>query len=157
MSPAQTNKKHWKLIEGTLNLSMSKEWETARAEWFTNNIYEASDDDLETCVCTHHPIKEVIEVKNYKNKNIMIIGNCCINILLGKNFNLIFAALKNNKINKEIIQKAYSEYIITTWEFNFLKNVWRKRKFTERQDEIFTNLNTKILAHYRKEHHNGRL
>ena len=42
--------------------SEAKAWSEAKKEWRLKNIWLS--DDPETCLCGHHPIKEICEIEN---------------------------------------------------------------------------------------------
>ncbi len=106
----------------------------------------------ETCSCTHYPIKEVITIKNTLNKNELTIGNCCITKIIedeNERHRAIFNALKNKKINKELIKQAYyNDHFIYHKEFEFLLKIFRKRSLSEEQANEFTRIKDTIMRLY---------
>ena len=63
----------------------------------------------------------------------------------------MFKAIIQNKINKSLILYASEKSIINAWERDFLLNIWRKRKLTERQSYILFPLKQKILKKVKHE------
>lgn len=145
------------LRETLLEASKSKEWDTAKKEWDVKEIYfvdpesTSGESFYETCSCSHYPIKEVITIKNTLNKNELTIGNCCITkIKEDKNENKrhrsIFNALKNKKINKVLIETSYyQDHFVSKAEFDFMINVFRKKRF---HNDIYEKLKDRILRLY---------
>ena len=146
-------KNDWNLIKRVIEKSKSKDWEEAKTEWVIGEIYEIEDEDhFETCTCGHYPIKEVIEIRNRYNGNSIIVGNCCVNkfSMLNKNYSNFFHAIKKDKVNLDVIEQGFKDGIINSWEYEFMKNVWRKRKFSEKQSRKYEDINTRLLNHYKK-------
>lgn len=146
----ERSRNEWKLIERGLNVSESKIWNVAKKEWEIINVY--MDYDYDTCTCDHYPIKEIIIVKNIYNNNELTIGNCCINKFFDFDFkgNKFFGALAQKKINQTVIDRGYKDRVLNEWEYTFLSNIWRKRKFTAKQLEKGQSLGRRLLKHYIK-------
>lgn len=148
------------LMETLLEASKSKEWDVAKKEWKKTGIYfvdtesTSGESFYETCSCSHYPIKEVITIKNTINKNELIIGNCCITKIIedkkeNKRHKAIFNALKNQKINKELIEQAYyNDHFIYHKEFEFLLKIFRKRSHSEKQANEFARIKDRIMRLY---------
>ncbi len=145
-------KNDWKLIKHVMEKSKSTEWEEAKTEWVIGNIYEIEDDNFETCTCGHYPIKEVIQIRNRYNGNTIIVGNCCVNkfSMLSKNYSNFFHAIKKDKVNLDVIEQGFKDSVINPWEYEFMKNVWRKKKFSPKQSRKYEELNARLLNHYKK-------
>ena len=122
--------------------------------YFVDPESTSGESFYETCSCSHYPIKEFIKIKNTLNKNELIIGNCCITKIIedekeNKRHKAIFNALKNKKINKELIEQAYyNDHFINQWEFEFLSKIFRKRSFSEKQDHVFKRIKDSIMRLY---------
>lgn len=141
--------KHWKLHEETIRLSMNKTFEEARKEWLLYNVYiETDPKNYLTCVCTHYPIKEIIELINKNNNYRMIVGNCCIEEIMGEKKNKFYDALKRGSVNVTVINQGYKDGIINQWEKDFMIGVHRKRKFTQKQHELYKKINKRLLDYY---------
>ncbi len=143
--------KHWKLKEETIRLSVNKNWEEARKEWLLYNTYmEADPENYLTCVCGHHPIKEIIELINKNNNNHMIVGNCCIEEIMGENKNKFFNALACGSVNATVIEQGYRDGIINIWEKEFMIGVHRKRNFSHKQEVLYKQIKKRLLDFYIK-------
>ncbi|MHA1410650.1 MAG: hypothetical protein ACTSQY_10160 [Candidatus Odinarchaeia archaeon] len=125
----------YRLFGPIIELSVADEWHDAAMEWKLETIEYRKEGGY--CICGHY-IKEHIQIKNMINGNRAIVGNCCITKFpqySGKisDMKSCFRALKNNKINSALIQFAYDEKKIKEWEYNFMMNIWRKRKLSPKQ------------------------
>src|SRR5258708_1649944 len=56
-----------------LKLSNAKDWPSARREWKLSTVYNA--DQNQTCLCGHHPIREICVIRNEVNGNQTEVGN----------------------------------------------------------------------------------
>jgi hypothetical protein len=146
--------KHEILVKTLIEYSSSSNWYKAKKEWFINDIYE-TDRDYERCSCSHYPIKEIITIHNKINDNELIIGNCCIKKIIEdeNDYAKFFQAIRNKKINKAVIDQSYKDGILNKWEDDFMLNVWRKRKLSEKQNSAYSKIKQKILSYYSKRHH----
>ena len=139
----------YKLIDEIIALSESKSWEMAKVEWRLHSIYFA--DEPETCLCGHFPIVELCELKNIKNGKFAVVGNCCVKKFLGLPTDKIFNGVKKIKsdpssnLNGETIEHAYSQGWINSWEYEFYGDVFRKRKFSDKQHAKKRQINENIL------------
>ncbi len=147
----------WRLREETISLSVNKNFEEARKEWLLYNIYlEEDEENYMTCVCSHYPIKEIIELINKNNGNRMIVGNCCIKKIMGESKNKFYDALKRSSVNATVINQGYRDGIINVWERDFMLDVHRKRKFSPKQYNLYDRINKRLLDFYRKSNHQNR-
>lgn len=144
----------YKLSMEILDLSKANNWDKARKEWYLDYIYEIPrQDDPETCLCGHYPIREVCVIKNKENGNEAIVGNCCVNKFIGLTTNKLFSSIKNVKkdnsksFNADVIDLAYKRGIINDWEYSFYQNIWRKRKLSKKQLIHKNEINEKLLKH----------
>lgn len=142
----------YQLIERVMHLSKSTNWDDMKKEWTIYEIYYIpEEEEMETCLCGHYPIREVIVLENKITSYNIKIGNCCVNKFFeNPDANKVFVALKKGKINRMMIDIAYEKNWINDWEFNFLRDIWRKRKMSEKQDSIFTNLRQRLLSNFKK-------
>jgi len=142
-------KNNFILTSEVIKLSESKNWEEAKKEWKPFYIFNQPNN---TCLCSHHPITENIVMKNKTNSNEIIIGNCCIKKFWEiKDFTKYFKALKENRINQSVINISFEKKIINEWEKNFISNLWRKKKLTEKQILKFNGIKERILKKLKKE------
>ena len=95
------------------------------------------------CICTHY-IKEKCYIRNMVNGKDTIVGNCCINHFGGRDLSSVFRALRDNRINPALLSYANEEDVINVWEFNFMMDVWRKRKFSFLQRAKYNQIKKKI-------------
>ena len=85
------------------------------------------------------------------NDQTSTVGNCCINQFFARDLVSVFRALRANKINPALLAYADEEKVITKWEFNFMMDVWRKRKFTSSQSAKYNEIKDKIYSACRME------
>lgn len=134
----------FKLFSEIITLSKSKEWDSAKKEWYCYQIYKT--DSPQSCLCGHYPIKELCFIRNKENNNQVVVGNCCINKFFGdKGFNKMFKAFAENRLNKSLIELAYKNNIINDKEYIFAENVCRKRKPSLKQSIWFISIKKKIF------------
>ena len=140
----------YKLTEGIVSLSVSNTWDEAKLEWKLLEVYW--EDEPDTCLCGHYPIKEICIIGNTKNKQSTIVGNCCVKKFMGLPSDKIFQALKRirkddeKSLNAEAIEHAHSKGWINDWERSFSFDTMRKRSFTQKQIEKRIQINKKILS-----------
>lgn len=135
----------FQLIKNIIALSKAQVWAEAKEEWHTDFI-EISKIANRTCLCGHYPIKELCHLKNEKNGNKVIVGNCCVRKFLGDNTNTkMFNAALKNKINASLIKYSFEKGIINLWERDFALDTWRKKILTEKQIIKLEQIRKKIL------------
>jgi len=137
----------WKFFKRIIELSEAKDWESAKKEWKVIKITQIDkEEDYGECICSHYPIKEMIQMFNNLNHHEVIVGNCCINKFFEiKDYNKIFRAVKKGKINALMIDEAYAKSKINQWEFNFISDVWRKRNLSFKQYDKLEDIKLKII------------
>lgn len=97
------------------------------SEWkFVESDYS---DEWSYCACGVK-IKLRCVLTNIHNKSTITVGSCCIKYFGMSKF---IGAVKDNRINKSIIEYAKSENIINEWEYGFLSNIYRKRNLSQKQ------------------------
>jgi len=134
----------FKLIDEVMQRSNAKNWDDAIKEWKYETTY--LNEDFETCLCGHYPIKEVIIMSNKNTFYKIHIGNCCISKFFpNMKFNKIFQAIKRGKVNRAIIDYCYNKNFILNKEYTFLCDIWRKRNLTIKQLDWFNYLNKKLI------------
>ena len=134
------------LFSPIIRMSEADTWEAAALEW--NLITIEWRDEGGHCICTHF-IKEHCQIENMINGNQTIVGNCCINKFpqfTGKVYNLgsAFRALRNKKVNPALIEFALDEKVINAWEYNYMMDIWRKRKLSRVQRDKKDQITRKI-------------
>jgi hypothetical protein len=138
----------YKLSQEIIDLSEANIWDAAKLEWKLEEIYEA--DEPGTCLCGHTPIIETCVLRNEKNHNTAVVGNCCVKKFIGLPSDKIFQAIKrvrkdNEKsLNAEAIEYAYSRGWINDWERNFYLDNMRKRNLTSKQLAKKIQINEKL-------------
>lgn len=148
----------WKLPEELIALSKGDEWPAVLREWRLDYIEMLErGEDSETCLCHHHPIREVCHIVNDENGNRAIVGNCCVERFepddqrfagMGKVFDAFKRILGNQEAsaNKELIEYAFSKGIINEVDRGFYLKNWRKRALSERQMSWKCSLNRRMIA-----------
>lgn len=133
------------LFERIIELSKTNDWHIARKEWTVEGIYIS--DDPETCLCGHYPIKELCVLYNAVTDTRATVGNCCVRHFLGDNtVGRVLDAIKDQRINGDLIEYAYNAGVLDDWEYSFLCSTWRKRKMTTKQAAIYKKLHKKIFS-----------
>ncbi|MCH9695194.1 MAG: hypothetical protein K0U72_11860 [Gammaproteobacteria bacterium] len=144
----------YKLAQGIIALSESNTWDRAKLEWSLDDVYEA--EEPETCLCGHFPIIEICVLRNTKNQNRTIVGNCCVKKFIGLPSDKIFQAVKrvrkdNTKsLNAEAIEHAHKKKWINDWERDFYLDIMRKRKLSLRQQNKKKQINDKLAKNMKR-------
>jgi len=131
----------FQLFSGIIELSEADNWEDAVLEWKLIGIQYDKKGDF--CICGH-PIKEKCFMENVVNGKRVVVGNVCIHKFKGEDLTSVFRALADGRVNAALIGYAYEEDIISEWEYEFMLDVWRKRKRTYKQRRIFSRVKKKI-------------
>ncbi|MDV3748941.1 hypothetical protein CMU21_13980 [Elizabethkingia anophelis] len=141
---------HYRLTEEIIDISESKIWHIAKAEWSFEFAYYA--DEPQRCLCGHYPIRNICVIKNKKNSAVTEVGNCCINKFLGiDDGNKIFSSIKkikddsNSSISSDALEYIYRKKGISDFEYNYYLSIHRKRSLSEKQWEIKRRINKKFL------------
>jgi hypothetical protein len=140
----------FKLTQGLIALSVGNTWDEAKLEWGLEHVWR--EDEPDTCLCGHTPIIEICLLRNKKNSNSAIVGNCCVKKFTHLPSDLIFQAVKRiqddveRSINAETIQHAYDKGWINEWERKFYMDTWRKRKLSGAQHKKRIQINEKVLS-----------
>jgi len=141
---------HFKLTEEIIKLSNSDSWNNAKIEWDFDYAYYS--EDLQTCLCGHHPIKNICVIKNTENKNEAEVGNCCVNKFLGiEDGNKIFTSIKKLKVditksmNSEVLEYLRKKKVLTDFDYTFYSDTIRKRKLSEKQQAIRERINQNLI------------
>lgn len=139
----------YQLTTKLIALSVSGTWDEAKLEWGLEHIWR--EDEPDTCLCGHFPIIEICLLRNRRNSNTAIVGNCCVKKFTNLPSNLIFQAVKRiqeddeRAINPETIDHAHQKGWINDWERNFYMDTWRKRKLSGAQHTKRVQINHKVL------------
>jgi len=109
-----------KFKSAILGLSVSQDWDEAKAEWTLFFVYDDPSD--RSCECEHSPIHQICVIENRKNKNKTEVGNVCVRRFLRLVSNRIFAVIKRlrSDIQKSLNPAALALFkdrgVITTAE-----------------------------------------
>lgn len=153
---------NYDLTRAIIEKSVAKTWEEAKREWiFDGDIIIASDVEVANsdyvCLCGHRHLKELCYIRNTINENTALVGNCCVRKFLHniENTNKIFAAIRDKRLNKALIDYAFNQGFINEEEYNFLDNIWRKKEsnLSTRQKEWKVALLERILDEIEKKKH----
>lgn len=132
-----------------LERSVSQEWMAALQEWTLDRIWMGNDPGK--CLCTHNPIREHCLVVNKKNGKQAIVGNCCVQTVLGLDSASIFAGLKRIYANpfSGLSDKATAyfaqENVISNWEKTFTQSNHAKKLLTLKQWKYRLLINSKAI------------
>ncbi len=157
---AAIGQSNWKLPQELVAISQGDKWPEVLDEWRLFNIeYLQPGEDSQTCLCHHHPIREVCHIKNDNNNNEAIVGNCCIQ-KFGEHqkafasapmiMNAFIRIFKNDKAsaNEELITFAFKKEAIDRRSYEFYKGIRGRRKLSERQLEWKSDINRRIVKHF---------
>lgn len=143
----------YKLTNKLIELSNANNWDQALEEW-SIDVIEYSESP-EKCACGKFPIKELCWIKNRKNYNKLLVGNCCVKKFMKKKFDissdLIFQARRRvsksiyNAFNRETIFYAEKENWINEWEKDFYFDTMRKHILSTKQMSKRASINQKIM------------
>lgn len=129
--------------------SVQDKWDDAKFEWELEWVEVVPG---ETCLCGHHPITYLCNIRNFHNKNLKVVGNVCVNrfLLLGsrKIFNAFKRVKKNieKALNEGAIDLLLKREMITPEEHTFYLETWRKnRGLSSEQRARRVAINTRIL------------
>lgn len=141
-----------KLHAEIIERSNATDWERAVREWTLDHIW--FNDDPQTCLCGHQPIKEICQIVNGVNGNYAEVGNCCIKKFFEDlDSNGLFTTARNvisgrsSSYNEEMIRFAFAHGIITLADRNFYWDIWRKRKLSVKQSSWKDAINRKIRVY----------
>jgi hypothetical protein len=147
-------KNEYKLSQEIVYRSVSQNWTEAKTEWRLINVYE--EDEFQTCLCGHYPIREICVIKNKHNGTEVEIGNCCVKKFMGLRSDIIFSAIKRirkdiyKSLNADTLSFAFQKRWISEWENNFYCDIMKKRCLTEKQQHIKIQINRNVLCHFHK-------
>lgn len=134
--------------------SVAQNYFDACSEWVVIS-YDIADDDEECeCICTH-PIKQLISIRNVKNKNEVIVGSDCVQKIDGiQDSDLYIKAIsnlqelkKNNDatIGKHLIDFISKKKLLDEKHIPFLMNMRCKRYLSPKQELYYSGLVKKLL------------
>jgi hypothetical protein len=150
----------YQLTEGIVSRSVAKTWDEAKHEWALDSIWR--EDTPDTCLCGHFPINEICLLKNIKNGNATIVGNCCVKKFETLPSDLIFQAIRRiekdakRSINPDTIDHAHQKGWITDWEHKFSMDTWRKKTLSDPQLNKRIQINNKLLSRIVRARNNSK-
>lgn len=137
-----------------VELSVADGWDEAKLEWMFEKA--VLSEEPEKCLCTHHPIKELCYIRNRRNANRTMVGNCCVRHFFGIHEpTTIFQALKRveadstRSLGRVALRYAASNHIFNDWEISFYSNTVSKRKLSYKQQIKREALNNKFVNNLR--------
>lgn len=132
-----------------LQLSSSKDFQTAKIEWDLVGV-EISE-EFDECPCGKE-IKEHCYIHNRLTGKETYVGNVCIKQFMGVDTGTLFAGLQRIIVdggaapNKALIDYANSHGYIYENEYTFLKQTARKRNLSAKQLSWRQKINRRIVA-----------
>lgn len=133
------------LFDEILQLSFADTWNEAKKEWrYLGSSY--NKEDFSYCLCGH-PIKEECHMQNTITKARTIIGNCCVK-LFNEEASEVHKTVSKTKINQAVIDYALKQNVLNGKEYDFMTNVWRKRKRSYKQQQWYNSLKRKVLREF---------
>ena len=139
-----------------LNLSVSNDWDEAKAEWELFFVYEDPND--RACECDHSPIHQICVIRNRKNSKRTEVGNVCVRRFLRLVSNRIFAVIRRlrNDIQKSLNPASLELFrergVISAGEELSYKDYWRRRTtLSDDQKAEKLDINTRVLAYIDRE------
>lgn len=142
----------FRLPEAIIEMSESKTWEEAKLEWSLSYIEYAEDAEVAegvySCLCGKEHLRELCYIVNGYNGKTALVGNKCIKKFMDhiQDMDSVFYAIKNKKLNKDIIEYAKEQKIISSRQYAFLSKWARKRNLDENQAMICELLMEKIIS-----------
>lgn len=132
-----------------LPLSVSPDFNIAKAEWTLDYIYMT--EDFGRCPCTQQ-IKEHCVILNKKNGNQTHVGNVCVNRFMDIDARSLFRGMKKirknqeAKPNRDLIEYALRRgFLYGDNEYEFLRNIEERRNLSERQKHWLSKINRRII------------
>ncbi len=139
-----------------IDRSVADSWTEARQEWDLTHVYLLDEGEYDTCLCGHHPIREVCVVVNRKNGNMAVVGNVCVKRFLGVPSDPVFRAIRRIQADptvvtpSELIRYAVDRGWLTGWERGFLPSLARFRRrygwLSAGQKAKVATINRKVLG-----------
>ena len=139
-----------------LGLSVSDDWDEAKAEWQLNFVYVDHSD--RACECGHSPIHQICVIKNSKNSATTEVGNVCVKRFLRLLSGRVFSALKRlqtdikKSLNPKSLELFRDRGVITHQEALDYGKYWLKRTtMTDEQKAQKQDINSRVLRYFSEE------
>jgi hypothetical protein len=142
----------YKLPESIIAMSEADNWDEAKLEWSLSYIEYAEDSEVAegaySCLCGKEHLRELCYIVNKYNGKKALVGNKCIKKFMEhiEDMDSVFYAIKNKKLNKDIIEYARKRDIITEKQYAFLCKWSRKRNLDENTEIVCELLMEKIIS-----------
>jgi len=134
----------YKLFAEILKMSDAKVWDEAVKEWSLVKIRYSKEP--ETCLCGHHPIKELCFIRNSVNGEVALVGNCCIKKFLGVDLSNVFISLSRGRVNMDVVEYCHEHGVINEWEHDFMRDIVRKCILSAKEDAKGKQIVCKIMS-----------
>jgi hypothetical protein len=145
-----------RLRDSILPLSRADDWVIAKKEWELVRVSQAEPDEPETCLCGHHPILELCEIRNRLTHHIATVGNQCVRRFLGLESEALFRGIRRirkddaKSMGPDLAVWLFERGLITPWEYEFQGSTYRKRILSEKQKRHRQQINQKALRAIRR-------
>jgi hypothetical protein len=142
----------FRLPEAIIEMSEANTWDEAKLEWSLSYIEYAEDievaDGAYSCLCGQEHLRELCYISNKYNGRLALVGNKCIKKFMEhiEDMDSVFYAIKNKKLNKDIIEYAKKHDIISDKQYAFLCRWARKRNLDENTTIVCELLMEKIIS-----------
>lgn len=154
---------HERLMIEITNLSESKDWETAKAEWQLSHIYEIEVGEKPgVCLCGHNPIIEICVLENKSNCNTAIVGNRCVKRFLGLLTKSMFVSLRRvtkdsrKTVHKGLLSLLVKHDVITDGDYQRYVKTIRKRNLSEEIERLRLNVNRLAIAFFSRKNNSPK-
>jgi hypothetical protein len=140
------------LKEVILILSEEKrDFTLASLEWHLKYVRFAKMSDRQHCSCGKNPIIEVCVIENTKNLSQCDVGNVCIKKFMPELkswaiFQGLESICKRRAPNKTTDDFLRDQGILTFWEWQFFKDMFRKQTFTAKQIFKLNQVTSKVIS-----------
>lgn len=139
-----------------LALSVSNDWDIAKAEWHLDFVYMDPAD--RACECEHSPIHQICVIKNDASGKSTEVGNVCVRRFLRLLSNRVFSVLKRVKadtsksLNPEALRIFRNKGVISDSEKQDYERYWRRRtNLSDDQKAQKDDINRRVLDYFEKE------
>lgn len=138
-----------------VELSEADNFGQARNEWAVEQVYSLDpDEELETCLCSYHPIKHICVIVNRNNGNNAIVGNSCVSRFLGATSSAILKTLAriiqnpSRSLNTQALDLLLERGVISPSDYEASLRSTRKRKLSPELRELRTRVNSLAIAFF---------
>lgn len=141
--------KRLKLFEEIIKRSESKDWTSAKNEWYFQYIYYASEE--QKCLCTQQ-IHNICVIKNKISGVETEVGNECVKQFLGistgDNILKSIQHLRNdscNSLNLHALDYLFENKVINIKDYDFYNGIRSKRNLSQARLKWKLDINQKFL------------